>query len=106
MTKPPKKIKIGNIDWAFRYNDEYFSSSTDSLGMCDVLNHVIGVNRGLEPLMEAEIAMHECYHAICWTEGLTDSSTEEAYCSRGSKGWVMLLDRNPHFREYWESLFI
>jgi len=74
--KLPKSITILGTPTTIKLSaklPEEANSDRDTLGMADLLDHVIHVHKDLSPEAKKRILLHEVVHHALWRSGLSQS---------------------------------
>lgn len=98
----PKKIKVGHRVYKIQRPTKAWGKKRDALGECDTDNHVIYVVRGLGPRQEINTFLHEAFHALYESHGLSFGKTgteEERIVHTLTNALLDLFERNPELTD-------
>jgi hypothetical protein len=62
--KIPKSLKIGPYCYGVVFKEDLEHEGNSLFGLCDQVNHIIYMRKGMEPKKKMETFLHECLHAI------------------------------------------
>jgi hypothetical protein len=91
----PASIRVGYRDFKI---EVWPKPKNDRFGECDAATGVLRLNPDLEGDHQVYIVLHELFHAIHDTAGLSESSTEEQIVGAYSGFLLQVWRDNPGFR--------
>lgn len=109
MRTLPKKIKIGPFNYTFvRSKDDLTADSKkqvsdDTLGLTDIYEQQMFVEKGLANETEKETSLHEVVHVAFYNAGLREIlsyNKEERIVNSISQTIFQVLRDNPRYAEY------
>lgn len=97
---PPASIRILHLDWEIIFVDPSVAEQAEAFGWTDKVRQKIFLQSNLKPRCLAETALHEAFHAIFSSCGMSNELGEEEACSMLSGPLLFVLDANPAFRKW------
>lgn len=102
--KFPASLRVGPFDWTLRYwtKAELEGVNEGYLGQCFKNKLRICLRPGTVVAKEAEVVIHEVFHAIFDVSGLdrVDNTPEEVAVNHMGYGWLQVLRDNPALYAY------
>ena len=107
LTARPKAVRIGAFTWAIKDWEARAADNSRAWGMCDKATHTILISGGLKPQREAEVLLHEVFHAIYDVSGmgLMDNMPEEPVVNMLGFHMLQVIRDNPHLMAYLAACF-
>lgn len=102
----PQPIRVGPYTVKFVEIDpdeEHEEEVKDAWGFFDMRLQRICLDKELEnnPVLYAEVIMHEVQHAINEVYGVSeDGHKEEKMVTQGARGWTQVLKDNPELLDF------
>lgn len=96
----PKSIRVGYRDYAVEPWSSVVASANGRLGECDRLNLIIRIRSDLNPMVTAEVLLHEVIHA-CYGNGVLEAEDSEERVTESLANQLAQVWRdNPHFVDF------
>lgn len=102
--KHPKTVFIGPYTVAIEALDAADASADGTYGHFNPNNMKIRVNFEGSLQVVANTVLHEVIHAINWSMGTGDDSTEEQFTRQCANGLCEFWLRNPEFCKWWAKM--
>lgn len=102
----PGVLRIRHLVWTVEYVPAEEAESGEYYGVCLGSSLKIKVKENLLPRLQAEIVLHECIHAMRFSEaqrGSDDSMTEEEMATWLPVALAQLFNDNPEFADWWNE---
>ena len=98
----PARVRVGALDYTVRYWSPQASDNTRAIGLCDRSTCTILIRSGMVPQKEAEVLIHEIFHAAWDGAGLAmeDDHPEERVVNALGYQWLQILRDNPNLFDY------
>lgn len=102
---PPATIKMGHITWHLTFVPAAELPTEQAVyGCTDCTRLIIFVQQALPKLLQVDVVIHECLHAIYFSYGIRKKLREEEACSVLSGPLVALMRDNPQLVAWTQSL--
>lgn len=103
----PATVRIGAFTWAIKDWEARAADNSRAYGMCDKGTHTILIQEGMRPQKEAEVLLHEVFHAIYDVSGLglMDNMPEEPIVNMLGYHMLQVIRDNPNLMAYLAACF-
>lgn len=102
---PPETIKIGHMNFALRFVPATDMPTEKAVyGCTDCSRLTIFVQQGIPKLLQVDVVLHECLHAIYFAYGIRKKIREEEACLVLAGPLVALMRDNPQLVQWIQSL--
>lgn len=93
--KIPKKLKIGNLTYSVRYEED---EAFENCGKSSMVKGYIRLNNDMAPELQEETFFHEIVHQILTQKSFSDESKNEQLVDTLSGGLYQVLSDNNLLR--------
>lgn len=103
----PENVRVGALDYKVKRWTPQAAENTRALGLCDRDTCTILIKEGMAPQKEAEVLIHEVFHAAWDGAGLNldEYPSEERTVNGLGYTWLQVLRDNPELFAYVNSVF-